>query len=276
MYDVKSYIEKERKSLRDKFDDLRNKIHHNGNDEILSYYTNLNIIFESNSKDDSLYMVSILKDCDYFGLKSTIIDYSLSPIPTNPFIPTIVICSKNNDHNEIFYRYRYEGTADVEGATSRSVYQPIVASGIIDFLNSQNYSVEDKNVLIIGRGPTMGSRLMRGFISSNANVTIAHSKTSEQKLYDFMSESDIVITATNVAHQFNCQNTPSNHRSDLIFIDAGTCFDENGRVCGNCCPDIYDHYLSMKSPGGVGPLTRLRLFKNIYETMSKNYNCSNI
>ena len=71
---------------------------------------------------------------------------------------------------------------------------------------------------------------------------------------------DIVIAAAGVRGLI--QNNMI--ESGTIVIDAGINVDENGKLCGDCDPALYDrkNVDITPVPGGVGLLTRLALMKN--------------
>lgn len=264
MYDVKSYVNYEKALLKDRFEKFKNKIH-SEDAETMKRHTVVILNMTEEQADSSMYIKQIVKDCEYYGLDYIVIERYNYDFEIHRYwyldAPMIVVSRNKDDLIDL------NPFTDVEGCLTNSEYIPAVAKGMIDFLINQYETIEDKNVLVIGRGPTMGSRCYKGFLAHNANVITAHSKTSKIKLRQLMSISDIVITATNIGNQFDFLDFPNEHQ---IVIDAGTCFDENGKLCGNCKKEVYEMMdKTIGVPGGVGLLTRLALFQNIYKNFSQ-------
>lgn len=266
---VKAYIKIERERLKERFSKLA--IDKPNKDNNFLQINN----WSPDADDSKMYLKQIIKDCEYYGIKYNIwesgnvngIIWSEGGIVPprygknyNP-VPTI------NVSTGVTANYCLNDFNDVEGATPGSRYTPAVAKGMIDFIHlALQDNVQDKNVLIIGRGHTMGSRLIRGFMNWHANVMVAHSRTSKEQLNQMIRIADIIITATNIPEQFDHHDI---FHDQIILIDAGTCF-KDGKLVGNCTPDCYDMIeQSIGVPGGVGPLTRLALFQNIFRTMDE-------
>ena len=266
---VKAYLKVERERLKNRFAKLA--IDKPNKDNNFLQINN----WSEDSEDSKMYIKQIIKDCEFYGIKydlwnshtvrGIVVDASNYAPPRwgknyNP-VPTI------NISTGFVSNYCLNDFNDVEGATIGSRYIPAVAKGMIDFIHlGLQDNVQDKNVLIIGRGPTMGSRLIRGFMKYHANVMVAHSRTSKEQLNQMMRIADIVITATSIPEQFDHNDI---FHDQIILIDAGTCF-KDGKLVGNCTPNCYDiieHSIGV--PGGVGPLTRLALFQNIFRTMDE-------
>ena len=267
---VKDYVKASRKLLKERFAKLT--IDKPNKDNNFLQINNWSI----DSDDSKMYLNQIIKDCEFYGIKydiwnnKGIITDASDYIPPrwgqnyNP-VPTI------NISTGFVSNYCLNDFNDVEGATASSRYIPAVAKGMIDFIHlGLCEEVHDQNVLIIGRGHTMGSRLMRGFLKHHANVMVAHSRTSKDKLESMISIADIVVTATSVPEHITTEYFEGILGAHAILIDAGTCFNSEGKLVGNCTPDCYEMIdASIGVPGGVGPLTRLALFQNIFRTMDE-------
>ena len=54
-------------------------------------------------------------------------------------------------------------------------------------------------------------------------------------------------------------------KSGAVVIDVGINVDENGKLCGDCNPEMYnrDDICITTVPGGVGLATRLQLMINV-------------
>ena len=147
-------------------------------------------------------------------------------------------------------------------------YNPCTAQGIIDYLLYNNIQLENKNVVIIGRGELVGKPLSKLMLEQNANVTICHSHTSKENIIEYCKNADIIVIAIGKAKWLNF-NIQSNKHPNKIIIDVGINKDDNNKLCG----DVDRSYLEQQGffitpvPGGVGLLTRVALLKNLV----KNY-----
>ena len=143
---------------------------------------------------------------------------------------------------------------DVDGFKLGSPFKPATPKGIIDYLDYCGFDLEGKNVVVIGRGPTVGKPLAAMLTDANATVTLCHSKS---KLSSFIYQADLIIVAVGKAGFFNC------YPIHVPVIDVGINVDENGKLVGDCI-NKEDRDVT-PVPGGVGLLTRLALLENAAE-----------
>lgn len=155
---------------------------------------------------------------------------------------------------------------------------PCTPQGIICLLESINYDLKGKNVVIVGRSNIVGKPLALLALHKNATVTITHSKT--ENLKEVCNKADVLITAIGKANFF----TSDYIKEGAIVIDVGINRDENG-LCG----DVAFHLKTMDEesekiykkvsaitpvPGGVGPMTIAMLLQNTisaYEERQKYF-----
>ena len=143
---------------------------------------------------------------------------------------------------------------DVDGFRVDSWFKPATPKGIMDYLNYCGFNLEGKNVVIIGRGPTVGRPLAAMMTDANATVTLCHSKS---KLSSFIYQADLIIVAVGKAGFFNC------YPIHVPVIDVGINVDENGKLVGDCINK--EDRDATPVPGGVGLLTRVALLQNAAE-----------
>lgn len=143
---------------------------------------------------------------------------------------------------------------DVDGFRYDSWFKAATPKGIMDYLEYCNFDLEGKNVVIIGRGPTVGRPLAAMMTDANATVTLCHSKS---KLSSFIYQADLIIVAVGKPGFFNCYPIHS------PIIDVGINVDENGKLVGDCI-NKEDRDVT-PVPGGVGLLTRVALLENAAE-----------
>ena len=158
---------------------------------------------------------------------------------------------------------------DVDGLTSYNLgslfsneYKliPATSLAVLELLNFYQIKTEDKAIVIAGRSRLVSSPLAKILSSKsyNANVTVIHSKTSNQK--QFISQADIFISAVGNSNLFSKED----FKEDSIVIDVGIS-NNNGKNSGDVDTTGLDNYLSSRSPfpGGVGPITVSALYSNL-------------
>lgn len=139
--------------------------------------------------------------------------------------------------------------------------RPCTPSGIIELLKRNEISLAGKDIAIIGRGTTVGRplALMLSSREINATVTILH--TGSKDMAAHTKAADVVIAAAGKAHFLTAQMI----KPGAIVIDVGITRTEQG-LQGDVHPDISQIASAISPmPGGVGPMTRAMLLKNIVE-----------
>jgi methylenetetrahydrofolate dehydrogenase (NADP+) / methenyltetrahydrofolate cyclohydrolase len=139
---------------------------------------------------------------------------------------------------------------------------PCTPRGIVHLLRRYEVEIAGADVVVIGRGVTVGRPL--GLLltrrSENATVTLCH--TATRHLPQLTREADIIIAAAGVPHMVTAEMV----RSGAAVVDVGVSRDENGKLVGDVAPDVWEvgGHVS-PNPGGVGPLTRAFLLTNVVE-----------
>jgi methylenetetrahydrofolate dehydrogenase (NADP+)/methenyltetrahydrofolate cyclohydrolase len=116
-------------------------------------------------------------------------------------------------------------------------------------------------VVVIGRGLTVGRPL--GLLltrrSENATVTLTHTGTKD--LAAHTRRADIVVAAIGQAHFLKANMI----KAGAAVLDVGISRTDAG-LLGDVDPGVMDvaSYVA-PMPGGVGPMTRAMLLKNVVE-----------
>ena len=138
---------------------------------------------------------------------------------------------------------------------------PCTPRGIIELLRAYKIELNGANIVIIGRGVTVGRPL--GLLltrkTENATVTLCHTGTKD--LTSHLVNADIVIAAAGVPHLVKA----SMIKKGAALVDVGITRTENGLV-GDIDPQVKDvaGFFS-PMPGGTGPMTRAMLLTNVVE-----------
>ena len=142
---------------------------------------------------------------------------------------------------------------------------PCTPRGIVTLLRRYDVPLAGAEVVVVGRGVTVGRPL--GLLltrrSENATVTLCHTGTRD--LSSHLRSADIVVAAAGV---------PGLVTADLVkpraaVLDVGITRTSSGLV-GDVDPGVRDvaGYLA-PMPGGVGPMTRAMLLTNVVEAAER-------
>jgi len=142
---------------------------------------------------------------------------------------------------------------------------PCTPYGIVELLRRHEVPIAGAEVVVIGRGITVGRPL--GLLltrrSENATVTLCHTGTVD--LAAHVRNADIVVAAAGV---------PGIVTGDMVkpgaaVLDVGVS-RVDGRLAGDVAADVGDvaGWVS-PNPGGVGPMTRAMLLANVVSMAEK-------
>ncbi len=136
---------------------------------------------------------------------------------------------------------------------------PCTPAGIVELLRRHDVPVAGADVVVVGRGVTVGRPL--GLLltrrSENATVTLCHTGTVD--LAAHVRQADIVVAAAGV---------PGIIAGDMVkpgaaVLDVGVS-RVDGKLAGDVADDVWDVAAWVSpNPGGVGPMTRAMLLANI-------------
>ena len=142
---------------------------------------------------------------------------------------------------------------------------PCTPMGIVELLRRYDIDLAGKEVAVIGRGITVGRPLglLMARRSVDATVTLLHS--GSKNIPEAVKRADVVVAAVGVAHFVKADWI----KSGAAVLDVGiTRTQANGAstLVGDVDPGVaaVAGYLS-PNPGGVGPMTRAMLVKNVVD-----------
>ncbi|HRN28340.1 MAG TPA: bifunctional methylenetetrahydrofolate dehydrogenase/methenyltetrahydrofolate cyclohydrolase [Terrimesophilobacter sp.] len=150
---------------------------------------------------------------------------------------------------------------------SRPIETPLPCTplGIIELVERHGLSWQGRNVVVIGRGVTVGRALgpLLTRREHNATVTLTHTGTTD--LSEHLRRADVIIAAAGVPGVV----TAADVSPGAIVLDVGVsriAEPETGasRIAGDVAPEVAQvaAWLS-PNPGGVGPMTRAMLLNNV-------------
>lgn len=161
-------------------------------------------------------------------------------------------------------------TKDADGLTPNNLgnlvlgFNSVVActpKAIVALLTEYKINLSGAKVLVIGRGMTVG-RPLSILLSQkpiNATVTLAHSVS--KNLTELIKDADVVIAAMGSAKFIKAEMV----KKGSVLVDVGITRDGN-QLVGDFDPKVIEVASAFAPmPGGVGPMTRVMLLKNVIE-----------
>jgi len=142
---------------------------------------------------------------------------------------------------------------------------PCTPRAIVELINHYKIPLAGAEVVVIGRGITVGRPL--GLLLSrkqeNATVTLTHTGTKD--LAAHTKRADIVIAAIGSAHFLKADLV----RKGATVIDVGIS-RTNAGLLGDVDPAVMEvASFVAPMPGGVGPMTRAMLLTNVVEACER-------
>ena len=142
---------------------------------------------------------------------------------------------------------------------------PCTPRAIVELINHYKIPLAGAEVVVIGRGLTVGRPL--GLLLSrkqeNATVTLTHTGTKD--LIAHTKRADIVVAAIGQAHFLTAEMI----KLGAVVLDVGISRTDVGLV-GDVDPSVADvASFFAPMPGGVGPMTRAMLLMNVVDACER-------
>ncbi|WP_017610608.1 bifunctional methylenetetrahydrofolate dehydrogenase/methenyltetrahydrofolate cyclohydrolase [Nocardiopsis xinjiangensis] len=142
---------------------------------------------------------------------------------------------------------------------------PCTPRGIVELLRRYDVPLKGAEVVVVGRGVTVGRPL--GLLltrrSENATVTLCHTGTRD--LAEHTRKADVVVAGAGVPGLI----TPDMVKPGAAVLDVGVTRTDDG-LAGDVAAGVdgVAGFLS-PNPGGVGPMTRAMLLVNVVENAER-------
>ena len=135
---------------------------------------------------------------------------------------------------------------------------PCTPRGIVELINHYKIPLAGAEVVVIGRGLTVGRPLGLLLTRKQENATVTLTHTGTKDLLSHTKRADIVIAAIGSAHFLKA----SDIKQGAVVIDVGI-----SRTSAGLLGDVDPGVMNVASfvapmPGGVGPMTRAMLLQN--------------
>jgi methylenetetrahydrofolate dehydrogenase (NADP+)/methenyltetrahydrofolate cyclohydrolase len=137
--------------------------------------------------------------------------------------------------------------------------EPATPAGIVHLLERSGIAIEGANAVVVGRSNLVGKPTALLLLKRNATVTLCHTRTRDLGAYT--RRADILVAAAGRRNLID----PDMVKEGAAVVDVSTNFD-GGRQVGDLAPGVEEvaGWLT-PNPGGVGPMTRAMLIRNVYE-----------
>ena len=142
---------------------------------------------------------------------------------------------------------------------------PCTPRGIVEIINHYKIPLTGAEVVVIGRGLTVGRPLglLLNRKEENATVTLTHTGTKD--LAAHTKRADIVVAAIGSPHFLKAKDV----KNGATVLDVGISRTDSGLV-GDIDPGVMEvAAFFAPMPGGVGPMTRAMLLTNVVEACEK-------
>lgn len=155
---------------------------------------------------------------------------------------------------------------DIDALLGDTFFVPATPQAILWILEKNNIFLNDKKIVLIGKGRLVGMPLAQLFDTRGISYT-AYEKGDA--IVPAIAEADVVITATGTPNLI----TNAMVKTGTVIVDAGTAV-EAGVVVGDVEEAVRTREDIQITPtkGGVGPLTICALFENLLIAAEKNSN----
>ena len=142
---------------------------------------------------------------------------------------------------------------------------PCTPKGIVELLNRYQIPLKGAQVVVMGRGLTVGRPLALLLSKKGIDATVTITHTATKDAFMLTRGADIVIAAIGNPHFLK----PEAIKDGSVLIDVGITRTENGLLgdIDPSCSDKASYFAPM--PGGVGPMTRAMLLQNVVEMADK-------
>jgi methylenetetrahydrofolate dehydrogenase (NADP+)/methenyltetrahydrofolate cyclohydrolase len=142
---------------------------------------------------------------------------------------------------------------------------PCTPRGIVELINHYKIPLAGAEVMVIGRGLTVGRPLGLLLTRKQENATVTLTHTGTKDLLSHTKRADIVIAAIGSAHFLKANAV----KEGAVVIDVGISRTSAG-LLGDVDPGVMEvASFVAPMPGGVGPMTRAMLLQNVVEACER-------
>jgi methylenetetrahydrofolate dehydrogenase (NADP+)/methenyltetrahydrofolate cyclohydrolase len=262
MQNIKEYTEAKKLALKEELKDNKLKAV---------------IIQVGNVEASNRYVRNKIKDLEEVGIKTELIKLQdgtteeqllgiMESLNKDPEVTGYLVQLPLPKHiSEEKVNLAIDPSKDLDGFHPESKTVAATPLGVYTYLKDMNYEFSGKNAVIIGRSHIVGRPMHKLLLDANMNVTILHTKTSEEDKRFYLEHADLIVVAAGKA---GVLNKSYKLKESAVVMDVGINFNEEGKLIGDCEKDLPVAFQS-PVPGGCGLLTRLAVIENLIKLGDK-------
>ncbi|WP_306330394.1 bifunctional methylenetetrahydrofolate dehydrogenase/methenyltetrahydrofolate cyclohydrolase [Streptomyces venezuelae] len=143
---------------------------------------------------------------------------------------------------------------------------PCTPNGVITLLRAHGVEINGAEVVVVGRGVTIGRPMPLILTRRSENATVTQCHTGTRDLSAHLRNADIIVAAAGVPHLIK----PEDVKPGAAVLDVGVSRNGEGKILGDVDPGVAEvaGWIS-PNPGGVGPMTRAQLLVNVVEAAER-------
>ena len=142
---------------------------------------------------------------------------------------------------------------------------PCTPRGIVELINHYKIPLSGAEVVVIGRGLTVGRPLGLLLTRKQENATVTLTHTGTKDLLAHTQRADIVIAAIGQPHFLKAAMI----KAGAVVLDVGISRTDAGLI-GDVDPGVFEvASFVAPMPGGVGPMTRAMLLMNVVDACER-------
>ena len=136
---------------------------------------------------------------------------------------------------------------------------PCTPFGVMELLREYGISASGKHCVVLGRSNIVGKPMTLLLLRDNGTVTVCHSRTPDLK--EQCLQADILVSAVGKVGLVTADMV----KEGAVVIDVAMNRNEAGKLCGDVDYAAVAEKASFITPvpGGVGPMTRAVLMRNL-------------
>ncbi|WP_181274849.1 bifunctional methylenetetrahydrofolate dehydrogenase/methenyltetrahydrofolate cyclohydrolase [Brevibacterium oceani] len=148
---------------------------------------------------------------------------------------------------------------------------PCTPRGVIELISRNGLELAGKHVVVIGRGVTVGRSIGSLLTRREHNATVTLTHTGTRNLDELLAQADVIVAAAGAARIVKAEAV----KPGAVVLDVGVSREEDpetgkSKIVGDVDPGVAEvaSWVS-PNPGGVGPMTRALLLKNVVDTAQR-------
>ena len=148
---------------------------------------------------------------------------------------------------------------------------PCTPRGVIELMLRNGIELAGKHVVVVGRGVTVGRSIGALLTRREYNATVTLTHTGTTNLDELLAQADIIVAAAGSARIVSADAV----KPGAIVLDVGVSREEDpetgkSKIVGDVDPAVAEVAAWVSpNPGGVGPMTRALLLKNVVDVAER-------